>query len=64
MSRPISSCTGPSWIDSATLRRTSLSACMVRRESPRARRREADSEVLSRPTTTEVASADRMKTAS
>ena len=39
MSRPISSCTGPSWIDSATLRRTSLSACIVRRESSRARRR-------------------------
>ncbi len=64
MSSPISSWTGPSWIDSATRRRTSLSACMVRRERPRARSREADSEVRSMPTTTAVARADRMNTAS
>ena len=64
MSRPISSWTGPSWIDSATRRRTSLSACMVRLDSSRARRRDADSEVRSSPTTTEVASADRKKTTS
>ena len=64
MSSPISSWTGPSWIDSATRRRTSLSACIVRRDSSRARRRDADSEVRSSPTTTEVASADRKKTTS
>ena len=54
MSSPISSCTGPSWIDSATRRRTSLSAWSVRRVSPRARRRDADSAVRSVPTTRAV----------
>ncbi len=64
MSSPISSCTGPSWIDSATRRRTSLSACIVRRERSRARRREADSVVRSRPTTSPVASAATTNTVS
>ena len=36
MSSPISSCTGPSWIDSATWRRASLSLWSVRRVSIRA----------------------------
>ena len=43
MSSPISSCTGPSWIASATRRRTSPSPCRVRLVSSRARTREADS---------------------
>ena len=64
MSSPISSWTGPSWIVSATRRRTSASSWIVRRERPRARSRLADSAVRRRPTTTPMASADTTKTVS
>ena len=55
MSRPISSWTGPSWMVSATRRRTCASAWIVRRERLRARRRLADSAVRRLPTTIPVA---------
>ena len=64
MSRPISSCTGPSWIASATRRRTSASLRIVRRDSSRARMREADSSVCRRPTTSPVDSAASTNTVS
>ena len=64
MSRPISSWTGPSWMKSDTLRRTSSSPTIVRRLSSRARSRPAVSKPRSSPMTAAVPIAATAKTVS